>query len=119
MRTQPHSRYPVMGSSFDDLTGFLHVRDLLGLAADDPRTVADLQRPILALPGTNRVLPSVTTMRQSGAHLAVVVDEYGGTDGIVTLEDLVEEIVGDIHDEYDDAPTRTTAAASPTSSAAG
>ncbi len=103
--TQPHSRYPVMGSSFDDITGFLHVRDLLGLAPDDPRTVADLQRPVLSLPGTNRALPSVTTMRQAGAHLAVVVDEYGGTDGIVTLEDLVEEIVGEIHDEYDaDSP---------------
>ncbi len=105
VQSQPHSRYPVMGSSFDDLTGFLHVRDLLGVATDDPRTVADLQRPVLVLPGTNRVLPSVTTMRQAGAHLAVVVDEYGGTDGIVTLEDLVEEIVGDIHDEYDDDPT--------------
>ncbi len=103
-RTQPYSRYPVMGSSFDDITGFLHVRDLLGLEPDDHRTVSDLQRPVLVLPGTNRVLPSVTTMRHSGAHLAVVVDEYGGTDGIVTLEDLVEEIVGDIRDEYDDGP---------------
>jgi len=98
---QQYSRYPVTGASFDDVTGFLHVRDLLGLDPADGRTVADLQRPVLALPGTNRVLPSVTTMRHAGTHLAVVVDEYGGTDGIVTLEDLVEEIVGDIHDEYD------------------
>jgi putative hemolysin len=81
--------------------GFLHVRDLLDIGSDDLRTVADVRRDILVLPGTNRVLPSVSIMREAGTHLAVVVDEYGGTDGIVTLEDLVEEIVGDIQDEYD------------------
>lgn len=101
---QQYSRYPVIGESFDDVTGFLHVRDLLNVAPDDQRTVADVQRQVLHLPGTNRVLPTVATMRQDGTHLAVVVDEYGGTDGIVTLEDLVEEVVGDIRDEYDDRP---------------
>ena len=98
-----YSRYPVIAGGFDDVTGFLHVRDLVDLSADDDRTVADVQREILLLPATNRVLPSVSLMRESGTHLAVVVDEYGGTDGIVTLEDLVEEIVGDIRDEYDAA----------------
>ena len=83
------------------MTGFLHVRDLLDVGNNDQRTVADVQRDVLVLPGTNRVLPAVATMREAGTHLAVVVDEYGGTDGIVTLEDLVEEIVGDIRDEYD------------------
>ena len=99
---QQYSRYPVTGESFDDVTGFLHVRDLLDVSADDRRTVADVQREVLHLPGTNRVLPTVSIMRKDGTHLAVVVDEYGGTDGIVTLEDLVEEVVGDIRDEYDD-----------------
>lgn len=98
---QQFSRYPVTGGSFDDVTGFLHVRDLLAVDATDARTVADLQREVLHLPGTNSVLPTVAVMRGAGTHLAVVVDEYGGTDGIVTLEDLVEEIVGDIRDEYD------------------
>ena len=99
---QQYSRYPVTGESFDDVTGFLHVRDLLDVGPDDRRTVADVQREVLHLPGTNRVLPTVSIMRKDGTHLAVVVDEYGGTDGIVTLEDLVEEVVGDIRDEYDD-----------------
>ncbi|TYL46336.1 HlyC/CorC family transporter [Nocardioides sp. BGMRC 2183] len=102
VRDQPYSRYPVIGDNFDDVVGMLHVRDLLEIEADDPRTVGDVRREILMLPSTNRLLPSVATMRQTGHHLAVVVDEYGGTDGIVTLEDLVEEIIGDIRDEYDE-----------------
>jgi putative hemolysin len=101
VRSQPYSRFPVTGEGFDDVVGFLHIRELLQLAADDTRTVRDVARPVLMLPRTNRVLPAVSQMRQERTHLAVVVDEYGGTDGIVTLEDLVEELVGDIHDEYD------------------
>jgi putative hemolysin len=99
----PYSRYPVIERGFDDVVGFLHVRDLLDVTPDDARRVGDVRRDVLMLPGTNRVLPSVSTMRQEGTHLAVVVDEYGGTDGIVTLEDLVEELVGEIRDEYDEA----------------
>ncbi|WP_193607410.1 hemolysin family protein [Nocardioides lijunqiniae] len=101
VRELPYSRYPVTGEDFDDIVGFLHVRDLLGTERDDPRTVADLARPILMLPGSKLVLPTAATMRQERVHLAVVVDEYGGTDGIVTLEDIVEELVGEIRDEYD------------------
>ena len=105
VRTQPYSRYPVTGEDFDDVVGVLHVRDLLD-AHDDaptgvPRTVRDVTRTVLELPGTNQLLPSLSLMRRTGVHLAIVVDEYGGTDGIVTLEDLVEELVGDIRDEYD------------------
>jgi putative hemolysin len=100
----------VTGEGFDDVVGFLHVRDLLGITADDPRRVRDVCRQVLMLPATNLVLPAVATMRQERIHLAVVVDEYGGTDGIVTLEDLVEELIGDIHDEYDTAETASAAA---------
>jgi len=64
--------------------------------------VGDLAREVLLLPGTKRVLPSLSEMRRSGDHLAVVVDEYGGSAGIVTLEDLIEELVGDITDEFDE-----------------
>ena len=101
VKALPYSRYPVTGDGFDDIIGFLHVRDLLGIETGDARRVADLARPILFLPGSKLLLPTVATMRELGLHLSVVVDEYGGTDGIVTLEDLVEELVGDIHDEYD------------------
>lgn len=101
VREHPYSRYPVVGEGFDDVVGFLHVRDLIDVGHDDHRLVRDVRRDVLVLPATNLVLPAVKTMREEGVHLGVVIDEYGGTDGIVTLEDLVEEIVGDIRDEYD------------------
>ncbi len=100
--TQPHSRYPVVRGSQDEVVGFVHVRDLFDpeVAARSVR-VGDLAREVKQMPGTVRVLTALSEMRREGHHLAIVVDEYGGTDGIVTLEDLVEELVGDIHDEYD------------------
>ena len=99
--TEPYTRYPVTGESFDEILGYLHLRDVLGHADDGTRTVADIVRELPVLPRTNRVLPSIDQLRRLGAHIALVVDEYGGTDGIVTLEDLIEELVGEIHDEYD------------------
>ncbi|MWV48602.1 DUF21 domain-containing protein [Rathayibacter sp. VKM Ac-2803] len=100
----PHSRYPVVGESFDDVLGFVHVRDLMAAYPEEsPRTVADITRPMLAVPGTTKVLSALRTMRQDGHQIAVVIDEYGGTDGIITLEDLLEELVGEIYDEYDGA----------------
>jgi putative hemolysin len=98
----PHSRYPVMGESADDIVGFVHVRDLLDPEVSS-RTipVREVARPVLSLPDTVRVLRALTEMRRSSSHLAIVLDEYGGTAGIVTMEDLVEELVGDITDEYD------------------
>jgi putative hemolysin len=103
-RDLPFSRYPVSDTSIDDITGFVHVRDLFEAVADDPaRPVQALMRSIPYIPSTARVLPTLTRMRADGHHIAVVVDEYGGTDGLVTLEDLVEEVVGEIFDEYDTA----------------
>jgi putative hemolysin len=99
---QPHSRYPVAGSSQDDVIGFLHVRDLMVPAAKARgMRVADVVREVKLLPGSKRVLPAMSEMRREGHHMAIVVDEYGGTAGIVTLEDLIEEVIGDIRDEYD------------------
>ena len=100
--TAPHSRYPVARSSQDDVLGFVHVRDLLMPAAKARTTkVSDVTRDVKLLPDTKRVLPAMSEMRREGHHLAMVVDEFGGTAGIVTLEDLIEEVIGDIRDEYD------------------
>ena len=100
--TMPHSRYPVVRGSADDVVGFVHVRDLFSPEiANTSIRVGEIARNILLLPDTKRVLPAMTEMRRVGGHIAVVVDEYGGTAGIVTLEDLVEELVGEIRDEYD------------------
>jgi putative hemolysin len=96
----PHSRYPVIQGSADEVVGFVHVRDLFG--ADPSTRLAALARDVALLPGTKRLLPALSELRRAGLHLAIVVDEYGGTAGIVTLEDLVEELVGDIRDEYDE-----------------
>ncbi len=101
VREQPYSRYPVAEGQVDRIVGFVHLRDLHGVGRADGRTVGDLVRPIALLPSTNQIFPAITAMRREGTHIAVVVDEYGGTDGIVTLEDLVEELVGEIRDEYD------------------
>lgn len=98
VRDLPYSRYPVAEQTIDDVVGFVHVRDLY----DEPgRPLSAVMREIRYIPSTARVLPTLTAMRADGSHIAVVVDEYGGTDGIVTLEDLVEEVVGEIFDEYD------------------
>ncbi len=105
---KPHSRYPVMRGSADDIIGFIHVRDLFDPAvAGRSLRVGQIARDTLRLPGTREVLSALTDMRREGVHLAIVVDEYGGTDGIVTLEDLVEELVGEIRDEYDAEQVRT------------
>jgi putative hemolysin len=98
----PHSRYPVMGESADDITGFVHVRDLLDPDVSSRTTpISELKRPVLSMPDTVRVLRALSEMRRTSSHMAIVLDEYGGTAGIVTMEDLVEELVGDITDEYD------------------
>jgi putative hemolysin len=98
----PHSRYPVTRDSQDDVVGFVHVRDFfVPVAKARTIKVADVMRPVKMLPGTKRVLPAMSEMRREGHHLAIVIDEYGGTAGIVSLEDLIEEVIGEIRDEYD------------------
>jgi putative hemolysin len=100
MAKEPYSRFPVYQESYDDVIGFIHVRDLLDRDLAQ-LTVREITRPVKLLPISKTVLSALSEMRRDRAHLAIVMDEYGGTAGIVTLEDLVEELVGDIQDEYD------------------
>jgi putative hemolysin len=106
VENRPHSRYPVAGDSPDDVFGVVHVRDLLTAVyrrdhgREAPETVGELARQAPFLPGSLPLVQALSQMRWHG-HMAIVIDEYGGTDGIVTLEDLIEELVGDIEDEYD------------------
>jgi putative hemolysin len=97
-----HSRYPVVRGSSDEVIGFIHVRDLIDPSlVNSQAKIQELSRSIMFLPGTKGILPALTEMRAQRQHLAIVLDEYGGTDGIVTMEDLVETLIGDIRDEYD------------------
>ncbi|MEP6463938.1 MAG: hemolysin family protein [Frankiaceae bacterium] len=105
----PHSRFPVERGSHDQIVGFVHVRDILSRSAAGAAavTVGQLARQVSMLPDSRTVLDAMSDLRRSEQHIAVVVDEYGGTAGIVTLEDLIEELIGDIQDEYDSS--RSTA----------
>ena len=107
--SNPHSRYPVIDGSADNVIGFVHVRDFLDpeLATRSIR-LEEIARPVKMLPATKQVLAALSEMRAESMHLAIVVDEYGGTAGIVTLEDLIEELIGDIQDEYDIGQAGTT-----------
>lgn len=101
--TEQYSRIPAFDGDIDNITGFVHVRDMFELDEQERATkkVRDILRPIRAVPETKLVGELLKEMQEEGAHMAVVVDEYGSTAGIVTLEDLVEEIVGEIHDEHE------------------
>ncbi|HEV2200411.1 MAG TPA: hemolysin family protein [Bryobacteraceae bacterium] len=100
---EQYSRIPVYEESIDQITGFIHVRDMFEMDEDEraKRTVREIMRPIRAVPETKQVNDLLKEMQEEGAHMAVVVDEYGATAGIVTMEDMVEEIVGEIHDEHE------------------
>ena len=105
----PHSRLPVYQDTYDNVIGFVHVRDLLGPgAASLSVPVGRISRTVKFLPISKTVLSALSEMRRERAHLAIVVDDYGGTAGIVTLEDLVEELIGDIRDEYDAEQSEAT-----------
>ena len=100
-----HSRLPVYGESLDEVIGMVHIKDVFNATVESqlPRTVSELIREPLFVPESMGVIELLARMRAERVHLAIVVDEFGGTEGLVTIEDVVEEIVGDIEDEHDEA----------------
>lgn len=100
---EQYSRIPVYERSIDNIVGFVHVRDMFELDEADRqgRQVKELTRPIRLVPETKPVNDLLREMQQDGAHMAVVIDEYGNTAGLATMEDMVEEILGEIHDEHE------------------
>jgi putative hemolysin len=99
---QEYSRFPVYKESLDNIAGFVFVKDLVLNGADDSRPIAGLLRPAVFIPETKRVPELLKQFQRQQTQCAIVVDEYGGTAGLVTIEDLLEEIVGEIRDEYDE-----------------
>jgi len=102
-----HSRLPVYRDSLDHVIGMIHVKDVFAILATGtphPETIAGLIRQPLYVPMSRGALDLLADMQSKRVHLAIVLDEYSGTEGLVTIEDLVEEIVGDIEDEHDEAP---------------
>ncbi|HEU0310928.1 MAG TPA: hemolysin family protein [Sphingomicrobium sp.] len=99
-----HSRLPVTGEDLDEVIGMIHIKDVFKAQKDPtrPRTVEALLRAPLFVPESMGVLDLLARMRTERVHLAIVVDEFGGTEGLVTIEDVVEEIVGEIEDEHDE-----------------
>jgi len=102
-----HSRLPVYRESLDEVIGMVHVKDVFALKVDGatpPEDISALIRAPLFVPESMGVLDLLARMRSERVHLAIVVDEFGGTEGLVTIEDVVEEIVGEIEDEHDETP---------------
>jgi len=102
-----HSRLPVFRDTLDEIVGMIHIKDVFAVLAKDkigPDNIASFVRQPRYVPESMGVLELLDEMRRTRTHLAIVVDEYSGTEGLVTIEDLVEEIVGEIEDEHDDEP---------------
>ncbi len=113
IRESGYSRFPVYEDDLDDIVGVLNTRDyLLNMRAESPKPLRDMLRPARFVPESVRADVLFRDMQREKAHLAIVVDEYGGTSGVITMEDLLEEIVGNIYDEYDEAEQPEIAAIS-------
>ncbi|MEM7070739.1 MAG: hemolysin family protein [Pseudomonadota bacterium] len=104
MTQKPHSRYLIWGEDRDDVVGFVHIKDMLKIIAENKHhhvTMHEIKRPVLLAVASTQVFDLLLRMRLERTHMATVIDEYGGVDGLITFEDLVEQIVGEINDEHD------------------
>ena len=97
-----HSRFPVYADNVDDIIGILHVKDLLSSWGEKHINLQDIVRKPYFIPETKKISHLLTELRDKKSHMAIVIDEYGGVAGLVTIEDIIEEIIGEIRDEYDD-----------------
>lgn len=103
---ESHTRLPVFKANLDEIIGFVHMRDFIDYIGDqDNFSIEKVLRKVIYAPRSMRVINLLAKMRSSAIHIAIILDEYGGTDGLVTIEDLVEEIIGDIRDEHDEHMT--------------
>jgi len=98
-----HTRLPIFNENFDEVIGFIHSKDVAKFLCDDGRefSIKQILRKVLFVPGSMKLLDALLKMRTSRVHMAIVLDEFGGVDGLVTIENLIEEIIGDIDDEHD------------------
>ncbi len=104
IQAEAHSRYPVYRETLDDVIGMVHIKDVLSYWGTSKKfNLRDILRRVVFVAPTLPVLDMLLDMQRSRTHMALVVDEFGGTDGLLTIEDLVEEIVGEIEDEHDEA----------------
>ncbi len=101
IRQAAHSRYPVYLENIDHIKGILHVKDLLSVWGAAEVDLTAICREVIFIPETKKITALLAEMRARRSHMAVVVDEYGGTAGVLTIEDIIEQIVGDIQDEHD------------------
>ena len=100
MKDSRHSRYPVFNQNKDEVIGILHVKDLININASESFSLSDLLRPAKFVPETQSVTSLLEDFKKDRAHLAIVIDEYGMISGLITIEDILEEIVGEIEDEF-------------------
>ena len=98
------TRYPLAQGDRDHIVGMVHIKDLLAIAGDPAADIVSIKRPVLAIPETKPIDDLLKELQKSHSHQAVVLDEYGGTAGLVTLEDIIEELIGEIQDEHDEPP---------------
>jgi CBS domain containing-hemolysin-like protein len=104
-----HSRIPIYKHSIDEIIGFIHLKDLFkALGSKKKFNLSEIIRELIYVPRTMKVTDMLTKMKQCAVHIAIVLDEYGGTDGLVTIEDIVEEVIGEINDEYDENENEDT-----------
>jgi CBS domain containing-hemolysin-like protein len=98
-----HTRFPVYKETLDNITGYINIKDILPLIIEDKTfTIKEILREALVIPTSMKIIKLLSSMKKEKNHLAMVVDEFGGVDGLITMEDIMEEIVGEIEDEYDE-----------------